>query len=307
MSESLVKQTKLKKILRFTGLLLSILCCAYVGREIYLKREVFQNDFGPDLFLAFAVSCIFWIMVNVSLGVGWRWIIIILGEKISTRTSIMVSFRTQAAKYLPGNIFHHLGRTVLAHKHGVTLSNAGISIVLESLILVLMASLLGISFLSQQVYFEASLLVLFGLILVVIIVLIKTNLLRRLYIFRNIQYNNPIAWTIIGISYSGVFFFQSCMFISFSTVVADNLRLGFFEVLEMVSIAWAAGFVVLGAPGGMGVREAVYSTFAQSEELEWQLLYIATLMRVSSIVGDLICFIFSGVFFTTTQVTIEDE
>jgi SAM-dependent methyltransferase len=290
-----------KRIFRVIGFLVSVLCCVYVGKEIFSKREIFQNDLGSGLILALVLSCFLWVLVNVALGVGWRSLLSILGEHIGAKDSVLLSFRTQVAKYLPGNVFHHLGRAVLAKNYGVSIPAAGIGVVFESLILVTIAAAFGISFLFRQNYFEVGALVIFGILVGAVLLFSKTNLKQRFGLNSIPDYKNTSAWLTIVVSYSCVFFLQAGMFISFATVISEAVQFGFFEVLEMVSIAWAAGFVVLGAPGGLGVREAVYSTFAPPGQLQWNLLYIAALMRVSSIIGDFICFCIGGFFLKSTS------
>jgi len=281
---------KLKRMLRVGGFLVSLLCCIYVGKEIFTRRELFQSGFGAELIVAMIVSCFLWVLVNVSLGIGWRSIVSTLGETISMKDSVLLSFRTQVAKYLPGNVFHLVGRAVLAKKLGVGMTSASMVVVLESLILILIACIFGISFLFRQNYFGTGLILLVGGVVVALFLCFKTSLRQRLGLPDKLNLTSKSAWLIVGISYGSVFLLQAGMFVAFALMVSETIRYGFFEILEMVSISWAAGFVVLGAPGGLGVREAVFSTFASTEELRFQLLYIASLMRVSSIFGDLICF-----------------
>ena len=44
---------------------------------------------------------------------------------------------------------------------------------------------------------------------------------------------------------------------------------------------------MIGSPGGLGVREAAFAVFALNEGMRVELLLVAALMRVASVIGDL--------------------
>ncbi len=219
-----------------------------------------------------------------------------MGSSIGFKPSVYLSYRTQVAKYLPGNVFHHLGRVVLAKQQGVNASIASIATILESIILVLLAGLLGVSFLITQGYGALGLIMVLVGGLAVVIALNHPWLRSKLGVSDRLRFNN-LTWGILSfVSYGAVFFLQATMFVLFAGLLAEPLQLGFARILEMVSVTWAAGFVVIGAPGGLGVREAAFSLFAESPEMKLNFLFVASWMRVSSILGDLICFGLSGLF-----------
>lgn len=288
-------------ILRALGFSVSLLCCLYVFRELIYDDSNLTHGV-PSQFLwplVGATGC--WVLVNTALGVGWALMVRALGSEVGFTASIILSFRTQFAKYLPGNVFHHIGRVVLAKQLGIRAAIAGTATIMESIALVLVAGLIGLSFLFTQGYGIPALVVIATGAFVLVIVLINSPLRRKLGIIDSLKAGN-LHWGIIGsLSYVLVFFLQAAMFILFAGVLVEPLQLGFVRVLEMVSVTWAAGFVVIGAPGGVGVREAAYSLFSISPEMNVNLLFVASWMRISSVLGDLFCFGLSVIFMKRPQ------
>lgn len=286
--------TRSKSIVRILGLLLSVLCCWYVGRELWSSESPLREGISSQLLGPLIASTACWVLVNTALGVGWSAINRIFGSKVGLMVSVYVSFRTQIAKYLPGNVFHVMGRVVVARQHGVNASMAGLATVIEAFVLIVFASLLGISFLFRQGYLIPALLA-FGLGIGVVGLVLGSSFLRaNLGLTQPLRPSGPTDFLVGASSYLSVFLLQALMFAIFVTVPAQPIGLSFGRILEMVSVTWVAGFVVIGAPGGLGVREAAYSLFATSADVKLNLLYIASWLRVSSILGDLICFGLSG-------------
>lgn len=287
---------KTGRLLKVFGLLVSLVCCVFVAQAIFSRRELLENSPGWDLLPAVAFGTLLWVLVNVCLGLGWRHLAALFGNQLSVAHSVGLSLRTQIGKYVPGNVFHHVGRTVLAKRYGVRLAAAGSATVAEALYLVLIALGFGLSYLVRQGLLAIALGI-FAAAAAVLLFICK-NPARFENLWGPAKPGNHYFqgfWR-AGVFYAAVLVLQALMFILFSQVIPLGKSFSFLQVLEMVSITWAAGFVVVGAPGGLGVREAVYATFAGTPELQWQLLYIASWMRVSSILGDTFSFFISGFF-----------
>ena len=288
-------------ILRALGFSLSLLCCLYVFRELIYDDSKLTHGVPIQFLwpLVGATGC--WVLVNTALGVGWALMVRALGCEVGFMASIILSFRTQFAKYLPGNVFHHIGRVVLAKQLGIKAAIAGAATVMESIALVLVAGLIGLSFLFTQGYGIPALVVVVSGAFVLVIVLINSPLRRKLGITQSLKAQH-LHWGLFGsLSYVFVFFLQAAMFALYAGVLAEPLQLSFVRIFEMVSVTWAAGFIVIGAPGGVGVREAAYSLFSMSSEMNVNLLFVASWMRISSVLGDIFCFGLSVVFLKRPQ------
>ena len=61
-------------------------------------------------------------------------------------------------------------------------------------------------------------------------------------------------------------------------------------LLAASAASWAAGFVVIGAPGGLGVREAAFVALAGGALGESQALLLIGLFRIVTFLGDTLLF-----------------
>ena len=66
------------------------------------------------------------------------------------------------------------------------------------------------------------------------------------------------------------------------------------KLVVIFSIAWVAGFIIPGAPGGIGVREAVIIFFITPIVGEAQSVVVAVALRFVTLLGDVWFFIFSN-------------
>ena len=285
-----------KSVVRALGFAVSLVCCLYVVGELIYDDSVLTSGFSIQFLGPLVGATVCWIFVNAALGVGWASVVRALGHEMDFKASIFLAFRTQFAKYLPGNVFHHVGRVVFAKQQGLKASTATTATVLESILLLLLAGLLGVSFLFNQGYALTAFAIAAAGTILLSVALIHPLLRSRLGLSESIRVGH-LPWGIVAsLFYGGVFFLQAFMFLLFAGVLSQPIQLGFVQILEMVSVTWAAGFVVIGAPGGLGVREAAFSLFSETPQMKMSFLFVASWMRVSSILGDLVCFGLSILF-----------
>ncbi len=61
-------------------------------------------------------------------------------------------------------------------------------------------------------------------------------------------------------------------------------------------LAWLVGYVTIGAPGGIGVKEAIMLLLLSAIMLEKDILLIAVVLRLCNVLGDLLSFILNKIF-----------
>ena len=61
-------------------------------------------------------------------------------------------------------------------------------------------------------------------------------------------------------------------------------------LLAASAASWAAGFIVVGAPGGLGVREVAFVALAGAALGETHALLLTSLFRVVTFLGDTVLF-----------------
>ena len=62
-------------------------------------------------------------------------------------------------------------------------------------------------------------------------------------------------------------------------------------IIAAYIIAWLLGFIVPGAPGGIGVREFVISAITEGTSMGAVVLLAAVIHRIITVVGDIISYI----------------
>jgi glycosyltransferase 2 family protein len=189
--------------------------------------------------------------------------------KVDFRTGAYVYAVSNVAKYLPGNVFHFAGRQILGARLGW--SHAAIA---RATLLEIAALLVGVGLVILMVALSSSgvaavRMVLgdgsplgtywrFAVIAVPIaaggagVMLFKTGLPSRLFGVP------PRAFLVVLSLVTGFFVLNSIMAIVFVRALPNASPAPPWAMLVIAYLlAWLAGFVVPGAPGGLGVRETV--------------------------------------------------
>jgi hypothetical protein len=201
----------------------------------------------------------------------------------------------QYGKYLPGNVAHYALRHAWSRRYGLSHAGLGLASILEAALLLIAA--LGLTLLADARQLRGlSMLdprVAIGLLVALIAALgIALHVARRRPLLER--------WHVPALPPTGVL--ASCLVccVVFFVVGAGLLdalahMLGFdvdsFAMLLAASAAsWAAGFVVVGAPGGLGVREAVFVALAGGALGETHALLLIGLFRIVTFAGDTLLF-----------------
>lgn len=281
----------LKTLARWVGIIATLLCIAYVvWMLVQSKEDLVDVARSPTVLLGLLTASALWIVLNLMLGLGWACLIRLLGGCISFQESVSISFRSQFAKYLPGNVFHLAGRVLHGRDAGLPTSMCVVATSIESAMLLVLAGLIGFPLLlslSQALSIELALFVL-AVGLVALLLGLKLDRLREPVkeMLANILSAKRFAFAAVCL-YAMVFLIQLISFIVLSEAASFDAGWTFFKNLQIVSITWLAGFVVVGSPGGLGVREAAFSVFAENPDIRSTLLLVASSMRISSMLGDI--------------------
>lgn len=269
------------------GLALSAVCCWWVGRELVGRYHELQPQLDwARLALPLLGGVGLWVGVNACLGLAWWQWILMAGESVTWRDAVVLACRVQVAKYLPGNVFHYAGRVVLAKRIGISAKAAAGAALLEPVLLLAVAGLVA-----MRVWLRlpmASWVVPAG----------GLSLLLMAWATRALWWSRWAAWRArVQFSFGGVavavgaamavFVLQTLMFVWIERALGMGQVRGLGATFEMVTASWAAGFVVVGSPGGLGVREFVLTLLAGPDELS-AIVLVAALTRLCAMVGDVV-------------------
>jgi len=294
---------------KILGLILSIACLAFFAYE---AREIFANQTvslaGSPVLRAMPIAMVPFLLAYAMLAGAWYCLLRLFGLKTPLPRALGIYLVTQIAKYLPGNVGHHIGRIYLASQHGLPAFRVGLSMVSEMFLIVLIALLFSLPLaplLAQRAGAGAqgwSVLIYAGTA-VAIVASAALYLLRHHHAVKSVRthlvtamrearhgpgvpfFLGAVALSAIGLAMAGISLVA--LFATTADLSADVLAKG----IALVCVAWIAGFLTPGAPAGLGVREAILLAGLGSM-FDRQTAFEATIMfRGVSVAADLVAFL----------------
>lgn len=281
-------KSKSRRFLTLVGHALSV---AGIGFVIFALREqsLTLSSVLSDrkLLLAVALSVGLWQIVNLAIALGWAKALALLTFRISNRQAVVICLQTQIAKYIPGNVFHLLNRAVLLKQAKGTAAAGIYGMVLESVILVMLGALIGAMYLLEVR--NTLLLIAIPVILGVLVMGLVWKYLRLPKGRIRPQSDRNVYWLNLAIAfsyYSCVFLVQAFIFWILLTALDSEVSIRFGELYGLITIAWIAGYLVIGAPGGLGVREGVFGVLVAEQSASAEYVMVMVVVRIVSILGD---------------------
>ena len=287
-------KSKILKIFKLTIILLSFW---FIGEKFWEHHNWLRTSaLNYELLITIFICSIIYGLSEFLLSFAWRRLLKMCGHKdISANICNRIYGKSQIAKYIPGNVFHVVGRHILGSQAGIkNLVLAGATIY-EILGLISISVLIGFSgmimFGLSNIYFS-----LYQIIIILFFTLVITSLITALapYLMslRGIILPYRGIWdTVLNISKVYIFYFIFFLIAGLLLVIIVNLFLDIniyitAKLIVIFSISWLAGFIIPGAPGGIGVREAVIIFFITPIIGEAQSVAIAIALRFVTLLGD---------------------
>lgn len=215
--------------------------------------------------------------------------------------------RTQIAKYLPGNVFHLVGRQVMGGRLGHGQARLAFASLLEALLLVLTAAALSLPMAWR--WFDGGLLWA-GALAVPVLALLAARRARRhssTHLHRAPVPDRErfaasshllcamLLYALFFLVVAGIF-----SMLAASVSESDRSGIGFAAGIPVVALAWLAGFVTPGSSAGIGVREAVLIAALEDPLGAAAATLVALALRVVTTGGDVV-FLFLGMVLRLTD------
>ncbi len=294
----------IKKKIQLIGVIFTILSFVYIGYAIYKVDLKIQHIPISFTTLYISVLIIFIISFTIFLfGFGWTLVIKnISSVPIPFIHFMLVYCKTNIGKYLPGNVMHFAARNIVINKLGWPHSK-----ILFSSILEVTFNLLSI-FILLFVFKRKQLLSLFKLgifqaqiyhyvLLGIVILSISTFII----IFRKkINISEYININVLLLALKEFFLYIIIFIISGLSLVflmntLFDISLEIHEIGDVIlyyALSWLAGYIIIGSPGGIGIREAVMLFLLKERAFaeENHLLTIILLHRNLYIFGETLTF-----------------
>lgn len=278
----------LKRILHWIGSGLAIIGIAFVILRLTRDWQVRDLSYISLNVWFFVISlALIYCFAGSFLGLAWYGILKSLGADVSRAWSIKTYGISQLAKYVPGNVFHIVGRQALGMVAGIPGGVLAKSSVWE----------LGLIAVSGAVFLWLILPLLTPLVplsVCIVLMLLTIGVLGSLlYKFFSVHLFLAFIFQITFLLISGgVFVALLCAIVqSEGLILKDWVFIGGAYV-----VAWLVGLVTPGAPAGVGVRELVLLFLLNGLVVEENLLVAVVLGRILTVAGDFLFFSMSSFF-----------
>lgn len=216
------------------------------------------------------------------LGLAWHALLLALDARPhSLAHSVRSHTGAQLAKYVPGNVFHLVGRHMLQRSRGGSDDKRlALATLAETLLLVLAAA--GVACLCLAIGGDSAIrkIALAGSVALALATAFAAWLAGRT---RHVRLGPALSALAAMLAFFAI---MALVLIALGAM----LGLGVSPALAGGGVAaWIAGFVTPGAPGGLGVREAVMVMVGGGGAGADRLLMLGVLLRVVTFGGDLVC------------------
>ena len=287
------------RLLRLAGLALAAAAFAWVAWPLWHQgRELAARvDAGRMIAWVLAGAALY-AVVSVLLALAWWWLAGVYGRRPPALAGYAIHARSQLAKYLPANVLHYVSRQALGRRAGLGHAALVASGVFEMASLLLAAAAvaaagLGLSTAgawTRSAWLWGAAVAAAGLLAWPAV----DALLRRL------PWSAPAMAALPRLSATGTarlfavslplhafFFVGTGLVLLLLVVAAGGPAESWRTLLWLYPLAWMAGTVTLGAPAGIGVREAILVLELGSLLDPPRAALVALALRLATTAGDL--------------------
>lgn len=276
-----------KSIISWLGSALAFIGVVYVGRRLYgYWGTISFSDISWVGWLLLIVCIVAYGVANILLALAWREFLIYFGAHVSRMWSIKIYGISQLAKYVPGNIFHFVGRQAIGTAYHIQVWALAKSSLWEIGVIAVVGLLL--SLLALPVFVGVP--VFLGLILTVCVLVAAACLIKKtlgVHVFYAFIFQ--LSFLVISSLIFVVIFLSQRASLS-----VPSVDFGFLIILLGAYVtAWLIGLVTPGAPAGVGVRELVMFFLLKGMVTEQELLFAVLLGRFVTVLGDVFFFVYA--------------
>ena len=284
------------RLANLIGIVIGSAGIAFVATRIVRDREAIAD--------AMSSAEVGWLVIGGAAGtiamalIGLNWLGILrhAGVAAPWRRGMAWFFVGQLGKYVPGGIWPIVGQAELAHRdatpRGAAYSSTAMSMVTTLLGAASVAAITGLVTPTDHRLASAAIIVLLALLLAAIAVPAVGRAIDRLarrFTTRELRLPEPRWFALLVARHLPVWFAFAGM--NIFAVVALGVDVDTplaVELIFVTCVSWMAGFVVVGVPGGIGVRETIFISMTTATLGTGVAVSAAVLSRVVSIAVDLL-------------------
>lgn len=289
----------LKRYVRIATRILAALAILYVLRAMAQQWDVIAAWRPSNAALALLAAAVVTYAASLTvLAEVWHRLVRCFAEPAPRRPATYGSFvETQLAKYLPGNVFHLVGRYLWLEREGVRHKALVLASLAEIALFVLAALLVGAAAALLYPFPQSNEIIVwidrlaplaaFGALLACGLGVLVVRRAQAGLVARDRIDLGVLATVILAC----VFFLH--LGAVFYVIGAQLWPSAGPYLIAAGALAWLAGFVTPGAPGGIGMREFALLMLLSGVGAEADVLLAAALLRVVTVAGEVL-FYFGG-------------
>ena len=287
---------------RLAGWLVVALALAFLGHQLWRSNPwALADAHAGALALAIAAGTLAYALAGLALAEAWRQLLGPGPAAASPRQHRVLYGRTQIAKYLPGNVFHLVGRQVLGRRLGHPQGALALASVAEAVSLLLVAGTLALPLVWSGIARALGmprgwLAPVAAGVIVVLAGVVGTRLrdLRARAVPRSAGPGHRWAPRVLraGLLHMVFFVVAGLVLWGLAAAIHDpaSSDLGPIIAISTMAMAWWAGFVAPGSSAGVGVREAVLVLALEPHLGSDGAMLVALALRLVTTLGDLLFF-----------------
>ena len=294
-----------KKWARWAGIVLVAVCSAFFVRQVVHLLSGENIDLGASLPL-FPLAICAYMAAYLAFGLGWHQLLAAAGRKSGHAVALGIFTTSQFAKYLPGNVGHHAGRVMLAARYGHPSYTVIATMIVELAMLLGAMALLSVPSLGywlEKLDLDANALILSvavvsaGAMLILLFAMKfrrHPRLQKLAHAFRQISSRKAHSTMYLLSAFTAIVAGIILTALSLGLLDKDSTLLSvslFPALLGVFAASWLLGFLVPGAPAGIGIRELVLTEGLAPLIGRDQSVLLALLFRILSTGCDLLAFL----------------
>lgn len=280
------------------GSVLALAACLYVAVRLWGNPALSGIAGRPGAIATLALCAAHAFAANLCLALGWTMMIRRFDHgKLLTSRALAIYAWTQMGKYLPGNFMHFAGRYGLGRAAGISHPALGAATALEPLFLIFVAGIIALPFLTGWVFGHAGLAIAF-IGAVVCLFIAAGFILAR---FETLRGGVVEALNLAGaflrdkalgaiLLYAAFFMLNGAIVVRILDFLGAGDAFALWPVISANAFAWVLGYVTVGAPAGIGVRE-IALIFALGSDPDGVVTASAGIYRIATLLGDFLFFL----------------
>lgn len=298
-----------KKLIKLLGNVITIIVIYFLTIRL-LSYDIDWNMLiiPKNLFVVSILIILYGINVLV-ICIPWKNIIEILTtKKISFKDITLIFCKSNILKYIPGNVFQYVGRNELAVKMKLSHVDVAVSTALDIILNVVSVFLISVilyypglkiwldTYGFSEFQFIIATLFILAILFCITAIFFKEKVMNYLKKFKVFINRKNLTVMVLCILYYMIL----GMFTGILYIIVLTEIIGVSVYFEQVNIvigafllSWLLGFIMIGAPAGIGIREGAMTLLAGSIIPVESVLLSMVIYRIITIIGDVAALIFS--------------